>query len=97
MKLSTTILAAIFLFAAPQGADAQAACAPFDKIKEGLSKRYGEEQKAIAMESSGKLLHVWVSKKGTWTITLTSPNKIACILAVGDEWQERAILLGLKH
>ncbi|WP_119270469.1 hypothetical protein [Taklimakanibacter deserti] len=38
------------------------------------------------------VLEVYLSRKGTWTMLVTDPSGITCILAAGDAWDEAPML-----
>jgi hypothetical protein len=42
----------------------------------------------MALTDDGHLLEVFASKDGeTWTIAVTIPKGLTCLLATGQEWQ----------
>ena len=53
-----------------------------------LSKKYAEEPVAIGLASNGGVLEVLSTNNGqTWTILLTMPSGMACMLATGEDWE----------
>ncbi len=63
-------------------------CAPHDIVVLHLEDRYKESSVAIGVASNGHLVEVFASSKGyTWTLLLTDPNGITCMMAAGDNWQ----------
>jgi hypothetical protein len=82
--------------AAAQGA----MCTSHDKMAEALAGKFGEQRKAIGLVSNAGLMELFVSSNGTWTVTLTSTEKIACIVAAGHSYDEAPAekkLSGMMH
>lgn len=53
-----------------------------------LSAKFNEQPKAVGLVASAGLMEVYVSAEGTWTIVMTTPQGIACIVAAGDTWED---------
>jgi hypothetical protein len=65
------------------------ACNSHDKLVEMLGRGYAEAPSALGLQANGPLLEVFVSRKsGSWTIVSTRPDRISCIVAAGQYWQE---------
>lgn len=85
--ISLALLAALLPFGAP--ADAAPACARRDDVIKELANRYKEMPVSVALANNGGLLEVLTSGSGgTWTIIVTTPNGIACMVAAGEDWQQ---------
>jgi hypothetical protein len=67
-------------------------CEPRAKVTELLSGRY---QEAVRMEGlgAGGIYEVWAGKNGSWSITVTRPDGMTCLLASGEAFA--AIPVGL--
>jgi hypothetical protein len=64
------------------------ACAAFDTMSKQLEQRYAEVPVAAGLAQTGKLLQVFAAKDGsTWTVILTRPDGLSCIVAAGRHWQ----------
>lgn len=63
---------------------AQNPCPPRADLDARLTARYGETVRMSGMIRQEALIEVWRAESGTWTITITTPDGIACVLAVGD-------------
>ncbi|MGI9483788.1 MAG: hypothetical protein ACR2OR_15670 [Hyphomicrobiales bacterium] len=73
----------------PTPAQAQVArCAEHAKVQKLLGDKFKESRRAIGLISASKMVEVYVSDGGTWTIIYTRPDGISCVGAVGDNWQE---------
>jgi hypothetical protein len=77
--------------ALPTLASADAICAKRDSMIERLKERFGETERGMGLSGSEAMVEVWSSKKtGTFTIVMTRPDGIACVLATGDSWVDAA-------
>jgi hypothetical protein len=68
-------------YAAPQ-------CGPHKQIVELLSKRFSENPKAVGLVGEKRIMEVFTSEKGSWTILVTNSDGQTCILAAGDDWED---------
>lgn len=73
----------------PDTADAQQRiCAQRDQIVEQLDTRHNEDRVALGLQPDSNVLEVFASdESGTWTIIVTAPNGVSCLVAVGEAWQ----------
>ncbi len=80
------LVLAILLFAgSPSIAAAQSVCVDRAAMLDGLAAEYGEQLTAVKMIDNYGLVEVLRSpSKGTWTIILTKPSGISCMLAAGQ-------------
>jgi len=70
---------------------AQAAnCAKRDMVVERLKTKYDESFAAGGLQSnrnSQTLVEVWASEStGTFTVMLTTPDGLSCVVATGTDW-----------
>lgn len=64
-----------------------AICAQRDVVVDRLESKYSERLTAGGLQSSKSIMEVWVSEeKGTFTVLLTNPNGLSCIVASGTNW-----------
>jgi len=75
-------------------ADARQICLNHDDALEKLNRKYQESPKSVGIASDGSLLEVLVSAKGTWTILVTKPGQPTCVVASGQDWHSRPIVVG---
>ena len=67
---------------------AQSNCSPRDQVVERLASKYGESRQSIGMAPKGRVVEVYASlETGTWTITVTMPNGITCLVASGQSFE----------
>jgi hypothetical protein len=85
------IAAAIALLALPAHAQQGPgpACVKRTDLIKHLESKYHEAPAAVGLADNGALLEVFASKAGeTWTVTVTMPNGISCMVATGQQWQD---------
>jgi len=71
------ILATQIAFSAPQ-------CDARDRVTALLSDRYGETRRAIGLAGQAAVMELYASDTtGTWTIALTLPDGLMCLMASG--------------
>ncbi len=92
--LSAALGAAVFALSSsalptPAGA---VECGRHEKVIQLLGTRYQETRKAMGLVSTRGMMEVYVSAAGTWTVLLTSPEGIACIVAAGDAWEDAPMI-----
>ncbi len=91
-RLFTLAALASGLAAALTGAqDAEAApatCKQRDEVLQHLSGKYSEAPVALGVTNTGGLIEVLSSgEDGTWTIIVTSPSGLSCLMAAGEGWR----------
>jgi hypothetical protein len=84
MARSLLIAAALVLLSTT--AAAQNICAPRNDVVKRLWDRWQEAQITVAMINDGRLLEIFVSKKGSWTAIISDPNGRSCVASAGQEW-----------
>ena len=69
------------------------ACSKRTEVISHLAKKFKEAPAALGLASNGGLVEVLTNGNGsTWTIILTMPNGISCLVATGEDWQNLAKL-----
>ncbi len=64
-------------------------CGPHANVVEQLTKGFQENPTSFGLMYSGVLLaELFVSATGSWTLIVTTPQKITCILAMGENWED---------
>lgn len=76
---------AVGFSAAP--AFAQMVCGQHADIEKRLEQGYQEKRTAIGLAANGALVQLYTSANGTFTIVLTRPGGLSCLMAVGSDWQ----------
>ncbi|WP_138467348.1 hypothetical protein [Poseidonocella sp. HB161398] len=64
-------------------------CADRDDVLQRLSKSYGETRQSIGIGANNSLVEVFASDEtGTWTITVTMPDGMTCLIASGQAYEK---------
>ena len=93
--LARAIVAAGLAAATPM-ADAQTRtpCAERDAVVQRLKDKYGETLQSMGLHQSNAVMEVYASEStGTWTILVTRPDGMACLIAAGQMWEGQAASL----
>lgn len=70
---------------------AQQNCGARDQILGRLESKYGESRQSIGLVPDNGVVEVYASKEtGTWTILLTQPNGMTCLIASGQAFEDVA-------
>jgi hypothetical protein len=76
----------------PEGgahADGNPTCGSHDEAVKQLAEKFHESSKSQAITSAGTLLEVFRTDDGsTWTIVVTTPKGLSCVVAAGKEWAD---------
>lgn len=85
--IAAAALAACVLTSAPADAGGQP-CTNYAAMSELLAREYKEAPVGGGLAHTGKLLQVFVAEDGSsWTVVLTRPDGMTCIVAAGRHWQ----------
>ncbi|MFQ5763876.1 MAG: hypothetical protein ACE5GT_03015 [Rhodospirillales bacterium] len=63
-------------------------CGERAEVLTTLDGKYAEKPVSMGLASNGTVVEVLNSEDGSWTIIVTAPNGVSCLLAAGDYWQE---------
>lgn len=90
-KLVAFLSCALFVTAAtPTFAAQPSNCGPHADLVKALSDKFGETPSATALTDAGGLLEVLAADDGsTWTILLSRPDGLSCVVAAGENWQDK--------
>ncbi len=85
----TRLAIILALFASP--AFAQSNCGPRSTLVTALLDTYGETVQGLGMAANGAVMEVFASDKtGTWTVAVTLPNGLVCLVATGSDYERVA-------
>lgn len=84
--LAAGVVASAVAFSATP-AFAQMVCGQREQIKQRLHDGYGEVPTGIGAAANGGVIELFTSERGTFTVVLTRPNGLSCLLAVGEGWE----------
>lgn len=87
--LSPSILAALVAAVFCFPANAQfALCADRAGIIRNLQAQFQETTVSIGLANDGGMVEILVSPDGsTWTILITDPQGVSCLMAAGESWE----------
>lgn len=81
------IVALVALFSCPAlAALATPACDWRSSTVALLEQEYSESVAGVGIMSGGRLVELLTSEK-SWTLLLTMPNGVTCMIAAGEDWQ----------
>ena len=87
--MTARIIAALVLLAFATPAYAQVCLTRPDMAKE-LLDRFGESPGRWAMTMGGALIELFEAKSGSWSLAVTRPNGLTCLMAVGEDgWHQQ--------
>lgn len=75
------------------GAHAQqrASCAERTVVVERLQTKFGEARQSIGIGQNNSVVEMFASTAtGTWTLVVTLPNGMSCLVASGESWEQLA-------
>jgi hypothetical protein len=98
MKKVTVLGLVLFCFAASiNNAQAAPQCGPRQKIVDLLGQKFKEGRQGLGLISQLAMIELFVSTKGTWTMTSTNTQGMTCVIAAGESWQaDPKIIAGLE-
>ena len=89
LALST---AALLVSAQPNFGQHTMTCNMRDDVVAMLTDKYGETRRSIALGQNNAVVEVYASAAtGTWTITVTTPAGMTCLLASGQSYETLAV------
>ena len=56
------------------------------KLIEKLKKGYLEEPVSIGLAANGSVIEVFASNSGSFSIVITRPGGVSCLVAAGEHW-----------
>ncbi|UWR03405.1 hypothetical protein K3740_01465 [Ruegeria conchae] len=63
-------------------------CAPREDVIKRLAKTYGETRRGIGIARQGAVMEVFASDRtGSWTIVVTLPEGVTCLIASGQSFE----------
>ncbi|WP_425040782.1 hypothetical protein [Primorskyibacter sp. S187A] len=66
-------------------------CGPRDRVLTRLADGYGESRQSMGLGANNHVIEVFASEEtGSWTITVTSPAGLTCLVASGQAYETLA-------
>lgn len=93
VRTSLAVFSAMLLISvsSPSFAQNNIPCENRDKIAQTLKKDYSEVPVSVGLDNAGRMIEVFASTKGSWTMLMTMPSGVSCLMATGNSWTERDI------
>ena len=82
-----------FVLLSAAGVEAQTArnCGERAMIVQRLAEGYGESRQSMGLGANNSVMEVYASEEtGTWTITVTMPSGLMCLVASGQAYESLA-------
>ncbi len=86
--LATAVAAGALTLGFSLPAEATMACGPHKKLTKALTGKYKESRKGLGLVASRRVMEVFVSESGSWTLVMTDLNGVSCIIAAGHSWED---------
>ena len=64
-------------------------CGDHDQILKRLEQAHEETPQALGLSGDGGVIEVLVSPDGGWTMLVTYPKRLTCVVAAGAAWEMR--------
>jgi hypothetical protein len=89
--VASLALCALLAASGPAAAQSTGNCAMRQHVIERLAAAYGETRQSIGLGANNQVVEVFASTEtGTWTITVTTPNGLTCLVASGQAYEDVA-------
>ncbi len=66
---------------------AEGICGGRKAALEYLQRQYQERPRALGLAANARVVELLVAKTGSWTILVTRPDGISCVVASGEAWE----------
>ena len=88
-RYSTAILTALTIgsFLIAPAAWAQPVCGSHNTVSDNLKKAYSEAPVSMGITTGGGIIEIFASNEGSWTMVITQPDGVSCLIAVGQNWE----------
>ncbi len=72
-------------------------CAPREAVIDRLADGYGETRQSVGLGSNNAVVEIFASPEtGSWTITVTMPGGLTCLIASGQSFETIEDVLPVK-
>jgi hypothetical protein len=58
-----------------------------DAVASELARQFAERPHAMGLAEDATVMELYASDKGTWTLTVTLPSGMTCLVAAGDNFE----------
>ena len=92
------IVAAVVLAALAMPAQAQTPlCAPREYLIAELVLRFSERLEHVGLQGDNTMVEIWISETGSFTVLITGPDGLSCVIASGGNWWSFRGLPDTRH
>ncbi len=89
LRLWQAVVGVLALILSEAADAAPATCGQRADVLARLARQFNEVPAAIGLDNSGSLIEVLTTDDGaTWSIVITTPRGVSCVVATGESWQE---------
>ena len=79
---------ALLVFTTSASAESeQSVCGDRNTFLEKLNATYGEQPVGMGLANNGTMLEIATSGEGSWTILVTRPDGVSCVVGTGEAWE----------
>jgi hypothetical protein len=89
--VAAIMVVAPFVLTPPATADP---CGPHKELGKYLADHNSERHRGWGLIHDGRLLEIFISEKGTWTVLVSLPTGMSCIVFEGTDWQGKSLTVG---
>lgn len=82
------LLAVVLLIVSALPSQALGVCGKREVFLKSLAQVYQETRRSFGITNNVNLVEFFASKKGTWTLLVTTPSGLTCVYAAGDQWED---------
>ena len=79
----------VFSFAMPLHAQTVPSCAERQQVLAFLDRNFNEKPTAVGVTADGQLLEVLSNPSGSWTLVVTKPGGLSCMISSGQGWRQK--------
>jgi len=92
LAVTVAVASVAVVTAAVTAADAQQPrCAPRAQVLELVERQFRETRRAIGLSANDTVMELFASEaRGTWTLVVTLPNGLSCLVAAGTDFEATA-------
>jgi len=87
--VTITAIAALPIASTQSAGDEPELCRQRSEVLSHLARSYGESPRDVGLTDAGNLIEVLSTNDGTtWSIVVTTPQGMTCLVAAGEAWKE---------
>ncbi len=88
LMIASLGFAGLILTSLPATAQGQPQCGPRAAVVAQLAQKYAETRRSIGVAANNTVMEVYAAADtGTWTITVTTPQGMTCLVASGQGFE----------